>query len=97
MGALGVTGAISATRLGSAGLGGAHRHAAVLIDFNDVTSASAAAAESAPESLAALGDDRVGVGVSLNPEALPNLLLEEGIERVRAVSERIDFSGHWRP
>ena len=69
----------------------------MLIDFNDVASASAAAAESAPESLAALGDDRVGVGVSLNQKALSNPLLEEGIERVLPVSERIDFSGQWRP
>jgi hypothetical protein len=83
-----------ATPLASPWLCSSHCHGAVLIDFNHVPSEVAAAMEPPPEALAGLGDDRVGVGTSLNRETLRDLRLQEGVERVLACPERIDFSVH---
>jgi hypothetical protein len=78
--------------LAAARLRGAHRYRAVLIDLNHVPSEAAAAMDSPPEGLSGLGDDRVGVGTSLNREALGNFPLQEGVERVFSSPEGIDFS-----
>jgi hypothetical protein len=79
--------------LATARFRGAHGYRAVLIDLNHVPS-EAAAVDSPPEALSGLGDDRVGVGTSLNGETLRDLFLQVGVERVLASSERIDFSVH---
>jgi hypothetical protein len=62
------------TLLVSERLCGAHCYRAVLIDLNHVPS-EAAAMEPPPEALVCFGDDRVGVGTSLDREALHDLLL----------------------
>ena len=85
---------IQENALAAARLRGAHRYRAVLIDLNHVPSEAAAAMDSPPEGLSGLGDDRVGVGTSLNREALGNFPLQEGVERVFSSPERIDFSVH---
>jgi hypothetical protein len=36
----------------------------------------------------------MNVGVSLDPAALCDLRVEEGIERILATAERVDFSSH---
>ena len=79
----------------SARLCGAHCYRAVLVDLNHVPS-EAATMEPPPEALVCFGDDRVGVGTSLDREALHDLVLQEGVERVPALSLRVDVSGHWQ-
>jgi hypothetical protein len=82
-------------RLGSSRLGWCHRHTTVLIHLNDVPAAIAAAETTPNRPAAPLDDNRVRVGVRLDPKALPDLCLEEGSERPLALSERIDVAGHW--
>jgi hypothetical protein len=77
-------------------LGGDHRHLAPLVDGNDVPVASAAPEQPAQEPLAvaAVDDDRVGVGVSLDAAALPYLRLEECVKGPVPPPGRIDRSGY---
>src|SRR5439155_4270967 len=82
--------------LGSLRLGGDHRHLAPLVYRYHVAAAGGVLPEAAPErfAVAAHDDDRVRVGVSFNPEALPDLRREERIQCVLPLSERIDCSSH---
>jgi hypothetical protein len=77
-------------------LGGDHRHLALLVDGNHVPVASAAPEQPAQEpfAVAAVDDDRVGVGVSLDAAALPDLRLEECVEGSVPPPGRIDRSGY---
>ena len=56
-----------------------HRHASIFVDFNHIASGVFTARE-ALETLWALGDDRVGIGASLDHVALFDLLVKEHVE-----------------
>jgi hypothetical protein len=73
-------------------LGRDHRHLAVLVDRHDV---SVRAARSKPtQDRLLLDDDRVGIRVRLDFEALLELGLQERVESILPSTRRIDLSSH---
>ena len=73
-------------------LGRDHRHLAVLVDRHDV---SVGAARPKPtQNRLLLDDDRVGIGMRLDFEALFKLGLQERVESVLPSTRRIDLSSH---
>ena len=73
-------------------LGRDHRHLAVVVDRHDV---SVGAARSKPtQERLPRDDDRVGIGVRLDFEALPELGLQECVESRLSSTRGIDLSSH---